>query len=298
MLAAIFCCIDRICRAPCTINFPFYGYSAVKQVCMIGKMRYVILLCVAITGTNKAMAFRPALSLLVDRTITKNESDARSGIFDIYNRRVNLGFELSNKFYVVNDYFIRAGFRYNSFKTYVGARNQVPSLLEQSGLLYWVRGYESFTMPAQLGKDFSTGGGNKGDIFAGVSAGLYNTSSETVGVSSGTPRNLAVSDAIRAEVSDVGPSQSAMLYTADAGVNYQPFHNAPRLTIGLYCSVQLNKTFASSYHGVVTNETTGKEYRYDLSNSQSHINTACSISYAFGKERQKKERGNKLDCPK
>jgi len=228
-------------------------------------------------------AWEPSVSILGNYTITKNDDVVRSGMFGVQNRKVNLGFEFTNKFYLHNDYFIRAGLRYSTFQTTVNGQNQVSVLFDIPYHILWACGYANYAIPVQFGKDFVTKSGHKGDFYAGASVGIITISSATAGVSTDASANAKTSDTITTNILNFGgPFPAYFLATADFGASYQPFKSVPRLSMGFVCSIQLNKTKPYSYQATV-NDTHGNVYTYDMQHQQQFTNCAVLVSYKLGK---------------
>ncbi|WP_276134062.1 hypothetical protein [Polluticoccus soli] len=259
----------------------------------------IVFAALAVFGLSPvAYSFNPCLSLLGSYTSTKNYNTVNAGAFDIQNRKVNFGVELTHKFYLVDDLFLRTGFRYNTYKTSFYGKNQIPKLYDSPYPLAWKRGYESYAIPVQLGRDIVVNNSNRGDFYVGFSAGIFNPTSAEDRVSSSLPRDLSFADTIMVSSWDSVNAPSSFFPTIDFGVNYQPFKAAPRFSIGVLCSFQLNKTEPQSFHAVVQNLSTGKEYRYEMEHHQSFINCAVSLSYTFGKPRSIVKKNDRTDCPR
>jgi hypothetical protein len=266
---------------------------------MIKKIFCAVIVVLGLSQAGKAQ-FRPTVSLLSNYTVTTGNDATKAGAFDIKDRKINLGFEVSNKFYLGGNYFIKTGLRYNSYKTTVGGKNQQSVFLEQPYPLYWERRYESISMPALFGKEFMTANGKRGDYFFGVSAGVLSLSYAKDGVSSTVASNANSSIGQSSLIEDNNSQALVTLFpTLDLGASCAPFGFMPRFSMGILCSVQLNKADPYTYHGVVRNETTGTEYHYDLQRELNYINCAITFNYTFGRERPfAPKKLNKLSCPR
>ncbi len=248
---------------------------------------YITLLL--ITGLGQAAAarhFTPTLSLLTNYTFTTNDNQVRAGIFDISNRKTNLGLELTDRFNLCKHTFVRTGIRVSRYKTYISGRNQMPEMMDDAYPVYWQRTYSSVTIPVQVGRGFKTKKGRNGDYFIGGSAGILATGSLIAGVRSLTARSNNFADTVSASITQTGDlTPSWFIATADAGINYHPFKRAQQWSVGLLCSAVLNKTGAFTYQGTVTNESKHTSYNYDLTHRMQMMNLAVTISYRFGKQR-------------
>lgn len=245
----------------------------------------LVILALGICSSVSAFQFHPSLSLLGSSTITTNNTTMQSGLFDVMNRSTNFGFEFTNKFPITNDYFIRTGIRRNTYRTVIAGKNLLPTVVAYYPLI-WDRRHASLTVPVQLGKDFTTRDGHKGDFYIGGSAGVRMLSSAKTMVSGGYSAFNNNTDTITTSIIDNSDqSPTDFFATADAGFNYKPFKANSRFTLGAFCSVQLTQSSPNAFHGTVRNGTTGTEYRYDVRHSERVINCTVMLSYSFGKHR-------------
>lgn len=229
-------------------------------------------------------AWNPCFSILGNFTATGNSESVKSGTFSIRNRNVNLGFELTNKFYLNEQCFVRTGLRYNTYKTTVGNAAQAFPVLPLPYQIEWETGFVSLAVPVQIGKELVTAGGSKGEIFAGVTLGLFTPLTAGAGVTTGPGSNAGSGqDSISTRIPDFSEQTPiSFLASADIGVRCQPFRNAPRVSLGLLCSAQLTRSKAYSYEAVVS-DAHGHVNSYDMRLQQQFVNFAISLSYTFGR---------------
>ena len=246
------------------------------------RIRLVLLFVCGLTLPVLSFGWTPTISLLGNYTITNNNDVAKSGMFRVQNRNVNFGFELSNKFYLDDHYFIKTGIRYSSFQTTVSGGDQVSARFDAPYQISWQAGYASFAVPVHFGKAFTTQSGTKGDFYAGASVGILMVSGATTSTSTGSSGSVGNPDTITTVFPNFGgPFPTCFLATADLGINYQPFKSAPRLRVGLMCSIQLNKTNPFDYQAAVS-DSRGHSFTYDLQHQQQFTNCAFLLSYTFG----------------
>lgn len=251
------------------------------------KKGILVLAALGLCHIGYSFEFRPAVSLLRTHIITNNYNDVKAGVFDVQNRQGNWGLELTGKFHIRNQYFIKTGIRYGTYATAIHAKNQMPERFDRPAPLSWERRYQSFAIPFLSGKDFVTRKGNEGSVYAGVSAGMLLTSYAMAMVSYPNARDADNLDFISSEIRDVSNQTPSFTWlTADVGASYQPFKKMPRFSLGVLCSVQLIRTRAVTYQGLVANTTTKQEFKYYIEHAQRFINGSVLLSYDLGRKKK------------
>jgi hypothetical protein len=230
-------------------------------------------------------AFSPTVSVLYSRTFTTHAYSVPSGEFDVSNRNVNLGFEVTNQFPLSKSYFIKTGIRYGQLRNIITGKNQINEYLDYPNPLLWERRYEAFSVPLHVGKEIKVKGRNKGNAFLGVSLGILSTSYSKTLISTGIANNSNFNDEISITVVDkTNQTPHYFLPTADIGANYIPFESAPRLSTGILFSLQLQQTQPATYTGVVQNVTKKAVYNYEITHQHQFMNCSFVLSYKFGKK--------------
>jgi hypothetical protein len=265
---------------------------------MLKKIGTVLCITSGICQPAYSFQLHPTIALVGSYTTAQNFMAAKTGTFDIYNRKVNFGFELTNKFYLSHNYFIKAGLRYSTYSNTVSGKDEPAAPAGQQHLLVWKRNCEHAAVPLQIGKNFATSHSNQGDVFVGVSAGAYLTSSATDQVTSARAINATGTDIVSAQINDMADQAPiTLIHTFDFGGSYQPFTGAPRFSVGMMCSIHLNKTAAYAYQGVVNNISRGDQVNYDAQLRQQFINYSVTFSYALGKRAAVTTKASSLSCP-
>lgn len=241
--------------------------------------------------------FRPRVSLLTGYTMTENNKTIYSGTFDIHSRKVGFGLSLTNKFYLKGDYFLNTGLRYYNYQSVIEGLNPLPDRFDKPAPLKWAKGYESVAIPVQLGKDFSLFGKQTGAFFIGLSAGVLMSSFDKGELTSDLAKNVYNLQEIESEMSGDSELPNSFYLTGDVGVDFQPFKPIPNLSIGLLCSVQLNRTsFQNSFRGTISNHSTNEKYPFKMDLRQQFSSFNVVIGYTFKNHKHIKS-VDPLNCP-
>lgn len=246
---------------------------------------------VILSGINPAFSserppiFRPTLSFIGSYTYTKNFSYLNDGIFRIEDKKGNFGFELTNKFYVAQPYFVKTGIRYHQYQTTVSAVNQIPDIYNHPDPFSWQKKYVSLTVPILLGMDFTTKSGKGGDFYFGLTPGILMNTYKKIDGEITEHRDPNSQD----EVSSITWDTESLLpnyffVTADFGVNFSPIKKIPGFGVGALCSFQLNKAQRSEYNAVMAMPSKGYDFFYNLHNETRIMNFSVLFSYTFGKK--------------
>lgn len=258
---------------------------------MVGKKRiFLIAFALLVSTSSNATLFNPNLSVLTSYTGTKNYQKIESGMFNTQNRKINFGFEVTNTFYLPTNLFLRLGVRYNQFKVTINGENQISTFFDKPYPLVWKRGYDCLTVPVQIGKEFAFHNGNKLSVFVGGSFGVLMNSYAKDEVSSNFPKNINAYDDVVGLIVDNDDQKSSFYASLDFGVHYQPLKSFPRFFVGLFCSMQMNKSNADSYNGIVTNVSKNVPYPYNIQNQNKFVNSTFALIYSFGRPEKPKTR--------
>ena len=260
---------------------------------------FIFVLSLFLSGNvADARVFAPTVSLLASYTSTYNYTEIESGIFNIQNRKINFGFEATNKFYFTKDIFFKTGLRYNQYSTTINAVNQISVLMDNPYPFVWTHRLESLCFPLLVGKEFSFNE-RKGDVYFGMSLGLLMTSYSMTGGTIAFKKDPNNTDLIVYQLEDTNASHTPNYFypALNLGVTYHPFKKTPRLSIGFLCAIQLNKTKPYFFQGIAQNYSRSETYSYNVQNYQSFINYSMLFSYTFVKPRLAKEKSSSLDCP-
>lgn len=249
----------------------------------INKILYVIILCICANQVKaQRFKFQPTLSIFESYTLFNNYSVLNAGLFDLENRKLNVGFELTHKIYIQSSYFLRFGVRYQHFKKNVYAINQVPELYDYPRPFYWEHRYSAFSIPIHFGKDYYINSMKKGDFYFGFTLGILMTSYFKGGWTQPQPRESSFTDPVF--YNQWGePNQNANFFypNIEAGVNFIPLNNFNKLSVGFNISAQLNKTGETKHLASVEVPTKDYDFFYDLYNKNRIINFSISLGYTF-----------------
>lgn len=249
-------------------------------------------------STSHARVFNPTVSVLATYTATYNHFVIESGIFNSSSRKVNFGFELTNKFYLGGNFFFKTGLRYNQYQTIVNGLNQISVLMDYPYPFSWERRFESAAVPLLAGRDFMAGG-RRGNYYLGASIGILMSSYLRTDGSTALKKDPDNTDLILGQTVDTGKHLPNYFFpTLDFGISYHPLNNIPAFSLGLQCSIQLNQTKPYYHQGIIANYSRGETYSYRISNHQNFINYSLLLSYTFGRVREVKTKGSALDCPR
>lgn len=269
----------------------FYFTSKINEMNISQKWKLFTLFVIGGTRlafsseTERPPLFRPTISLMGTYTHTKNFSHLNDGRFGIENQKANFGFEVTNKFYVADQYFIKTGIRYNEFKKTVTAYNQVPELYDYPNPFSWEHKYVGLTVPILLGMDFKTKNGKSGDFFFGIAPGILMNTYKKMDQNSTKARDPKSMDIVYSEAWDEETKLPNFFYlTADLGASFSPIKKIPGFSVGALCSFQFNKAQRSLQSGNVIVPSKGYNFLYELYNENRVMNFSAVFSYTFGKK--------------
>lgn len=236
-------------------------------------------------SSERPPLFRPTISFIGSYTNTRNFSNLNDGVFRVENKKGNFGFELTNKFYAVDEYFIKTGIRYHRYQKNVSGLNQIPDIYDHPDPFSWEQRYVSLTVPILLGADFVTKNGKGGDFYFGLAPGvLMNTYKKLAGEIT-EHRDPNSADPVYGQQWDQEAKLPNYFFvTADIGVNFSPVKKIPGFTVGALCSFQLNKGQKSEYNAVLAMPAKGYDFFYNLHNENRIMNFSVLFSYTFGKQ--------------
>lgn len=243
-----------------------------------------------IGGTNLAFSatpplFRPTLTFLGTYTHTRNFSHLNDGKFSIIDKKGNFGFELANKFYVADNYFVKTGIRYTQYKTTINAINQIPEIYDYPNPFSWERKYVGLTVPVLLGMDFTTKKGKSGDFYFGLAPGILMNTYKQVSGDITQSRDPNTTDIVYSETFDQETKLPNFFFvTADLGINFNPIKKIPGFAIGALCSFQLNKAQKTTHFATIEVPSKGYNFFYNLHNENQIMNFSVAFSYTFGKK--------------
>ncbi|MGV3613056.1 MAG: hypothetical protein ACO1N0_18995 [Fluviicola sp.] len=236
-------------------------------------------------SSERPPIFRPTISFIGSYTHTRNFSHLNDGIFRTENKKGNFGFELTNKFYVVDEYFVKTGIRYHQYKKTVYAVNQIPDIYDYPDPFSWEQKYVSLNVPILLGRDFTTRNGKSGDFYFGLTPGILMNTYKKVNGDITEHRDPNSEDPVYSMTWDQEAKLPNFFFvTADIGVNFSPIKKIPGFNVGLLCSFQLNKGQRSEYNAVVGMPSKGYDFFYNLHNENRVTNFSILFSYSFGKK--------------
>lgn len=236
-------------------------------------------------SSEKPPIFRPTLSFLGTYTYTKNFSHLNDGRFRTENKKGNFGFEFTNKFYVVDGYFVKTGIRYHQYKKTVIALNQVLEIYDYPDPFSWEQKYVGLNVPILIGKDFTMKNGRSGDFYFGLAPGVLMNTYKKINGDITKHRDPESTDIVYSEVWDQETKLPNFFFvTADIGVNFSPVKKIPGFNIGALCSFQLNKAQRSQHNANVAVPSKGIDFLYELHNENRIMNFSLMFSYTFGKK--------------
>lgn len=253
------------------------------------KLKFFVLLMLG--GINPAFSterpplFRPTISFIGSYTHTRNFSHLNDGIFRMEDRKGNFGLELTNKFYVVDQYFLKTGIRYHQYKTTVSAVNQIPDIYNYPDPFSWEKKYVGLNIPILLGMDFTTKSGKSGDFYFGLTPGILMNTYKQINGDITEHRDPNSDDPVYSETWDEESLLPNYFFvTADLGINFSPIKKIPGFSMGAMCSFQLNKAQHSVYKAYVAMPSKGYDFFYNLHNESRVMNVSVMFSYTFGKK--------------
>lgn len=236
-------------------------------------------------STERPPLFRPTIAFIGSYTHTRNFSNLNDGVFRTENKKGNFGFEFTNKFYVVDEYFVKSGLRYHQYKKTVTGINQIPDIYDYPDPFSWEQKYVSLTVPILLGRDFTTKNGKTGDFYFGLAPGILMNTYKKMSGEITEHRDPDSPDPVFSQQWDLESKLPNFFFvTADIGVNFSPVKKIPGFTMGALCSFQLNKGQRSEYNGILAMPSKGYDFFYNLHNENRVMNFSVLFSYTFGKK--------------
>jgi hypothetical protein len=236
-------------------------------------------------SSERPPLFRPTLSFLGTYTNTRNFTYLNDGKFRIENQKGTFGFEVANKFHVVDGYFVKTGIRYHQYRKTVSAINQIPDIYDHPDPFRWEQRYVSLTVPVLLGKDFTTKKGNSGDFYFGLAPGILMNTLKKIDAEITEHRDPNSTDNVDSYLWDSEAKLPNYFFvTADFGVSFSPIKKIPGFSIGALCSFQLNKGQRSEYNAVMAMPNKGYDFFYNVIHESRVSNLSVVFSYTFGKK--------------
>lgn len=222
------------------------------------------------TAFAKKVDLKPTISLLAGGTIIKNYSRSIEGDVNVSNLSFNHGFQIMDKFHLNKNNYIATGLRINFFKNNVTAFNLIKTTIS----------YSNLAVPIHYTKTFDYKNKLKGSFYGGFSFGMLILNTQKLGTLDYPNYNGMNSTLFN---NSDWLFVTKFMSTLDFGINVHPFNKIPKMSLGINCNIQLNKSFVVNYAGSIENQATNSSKIYNVNNQFKTFGIVGSIGYQLGK---------------